>query len=116
MKSNCNSFLYYSALIILLIIVITCIPKLFTNTTQTTPNAEHFDIDNVPTNVPPTYNFPTIPDQASGGFIDKKNCNTFCQQRYELCQSYFTSGQTNWCSYLKSKCNEDCQWNDVYNN
>ena len=63
----------------------------------------------------PSYTFPTNKLRYSGGFIDSKNCNSFCDQRYKTCQSYFPIGQSNWCEYLKQKCNRDCQWNDVYN-
>jgi hypothetical protein len=63
----------------------------------------------------PSYNFPTDKLRYSGGFIDSKNCNSFCNQRFKLCNSYSPIGQSNWCTYLKQQCDRDCQWNNVYN-
>ena len=63
----------------------------------------------------PDYTFPTNKLRYSGGFIDSKNCNSFCEQRYKTCQSYFPIGQSNWCLNLKQQCDRDCEWNNGYN-
>jgi hypothetical protein len=93
---------------ILTIICIFLIIIYFTLTSKSNQN-EHYIYSE------PNYTFPTDKLKYSGGFIDSKNCNSFCDQRFKTCQSYFPIGDSNWCQHLKTECNRDCQWNNVYN-
>lgn len=59
--------------------------------------------------------FTTNKFKYEAGYISPDGCKSYCDTRYEECKSYFPTGSSNWCGYLKDKCRQDCSWNDVYN-
>ena len=59
-------------------------------------------------------NFTTNKFNYPAGPISNTDCSTHCQDRYNECLTYTSTGESQWCDYLKDECTLDCNWNSIF--